>query len=717
MMIFARRRAASMLTLVLATAVAGFTCDYPTEPELQSEDELSASSVSTTHVDGVVRAGGAGLRGVAVTLKAPDAMATAFTDAEGRFRVEPLTAGTYSASAKGRWVAGLPAEVNLFSLGQVEVDGPVGIGVDVPTHQWKVKVLLGGVPVPGARIHCVMEVRAQIADDRVAEGRQMMAGYTGQDGVFTSPVLPNNVQAGCSVFPLNTRWMLGYIAPAVTGDWVKTVHVPGFKYSGALSARGTPVGGQTLQLFGPLKRELETTAEGAYSFTLTPGDYRVALSGGTKDGLVPAEFELTGRALDGIAERQLVSTTTETLDLPVPMLTLAVTGVGGAPVVGASVDQVIEGASFPLGGWRITKGWYRVRATSGEDGVLRIPFFPGSGAVELDVRAPEGSAYLDGSIAFEGIADDTEATLSLTSSNTAPTAVAGGPYAVAEGGTVVLDGSASFDAEGDALTYEWLLPDGSVVDGATAEASFADGPSDHVAVLTVTDAGGLSSSAEAAITVANVAPTVEAEGATVTSGESFELATSFADPGADTWRWLVEWGDGRTSEGDADEVGALTVPSPVFLASGDYTVRVTVTDDDGDEGSAEVTLTVLRLPVPLDVLPGSAENPLALNLVGNGLLPVAVLTVGSFDATALDVSSILLRGDGQLGVPVSKRPNGTYMASSEDVNGDGRADLLLHFERKRLVREHLTLETTRLVLHGTTVVGVEVEGVDAVRPQ
>ena len=40
--------------------------------------------------------------------------------------------------------------------------------------------------------------------------------------------------------------------------------------------------------------------------------------------------------------------------------------------------------------------------------------------------------------------------------NTAPTADAGGPYAVAEGGSVVLSASGS-DANGDSLTYAWDL--------------------------------------------------------------------------------------------------------------------------------------------------------------------------------------------------------------------------------------------------------------------
>ncbi|MCB0017103.1 MAG: hypothetical protein KDE09_04885 [Anaerolineales bacterium] len=52
--------------------------------------------------------------------------------------------------------------------------------------------------------------------------------------------------------------------------------------------------------------------------------------------------------------------------------------------------------------------------------------------------------------------------------NTAPTAVPGGPYLAAVNETILLDGSASTDPEGDTLTESWTALDGSVNGSAYA---------------------------------------------------------------------------------------------------------------------------------------------------------------------------------------------------------------------------------------------------------
>jgi hypothetical protein len=54
--------------------------------------------------------------------------------------------------------------------------------------------------------------------------------------------------------------------------------------------------------------------------------------------------------------------------------------------------------------------------------------------------------------------DDFETILiAVDQGNSAPTADAGGPYTVLDGGSVVLSGSASDPDPGDILTYEWDL--------------------------------------------------------------------------------------------------------------------------------------------------------------------------------------------------------------------------------------------------------------------
>jgi hypothetical protein len=49
-------------------------------------------------------------------------------------------------------------------------------------------------------------------------------------------------------------------------------------------------------------------------------------------------------------------------------------------------------------------------------------------------------------------------------------------------------------------------------------------------------------------------------------------------------------------------------------------------------------------------------------------------------------------------IPVAQRGNGTAFASLEDVNGDGRLDLLAHFDRESLaLTGALASPSTRLV--------------------
>ncbi len=57
--------------------------------------------------------------------------------------------------------------------------------------------------------------------------------------------------------------------------------------------------------------------------------------------------------------------------------------------------------------------------------------------------------------------------LSLYLLNHAPVADGGGPYEAVKGQPITLDGSASYDADGDLLTYRWDFGDGSTGSGAT----------------------------------------------------------------------------------------------------------------------------------------------------------------------------------------------------------------------------------------------------------
>jgi Tol biopolymer transport system component len=109
----------------------------------------------------------------------------------------------------------------------------------------------------------------------------------------------------------------------------------------------------------------------------------------------------------------------------------------------------------------------------------------------------------------------------------------------------------------------------------------------------------------------------------------------------------------------------------------------------------------------VDVKPGSTRNP--INLRSHGLIPVAILTTDTFDATTVDPSTVCF---GDADDPEQRDCTEAHsMGHIEDVNGDGRPDLLLHYETSET---GIDPGDTQACLTGETFDGVEVEGCDAI---
>jgi hypothetical protein len=177
------------------------------------------------------------------------------------------------------------------------------------------------------------------------------------------------------------------------------------------------------------------------------------------------------------------------------------------------------------------------------------------------------------------------------------------------------------------------------------------------------------------------------------------------------WSYTVNWGDGRSTTGRTSTQGAIT-PSARYLVAGSYTVTLRVVDVDIGASEATTTVTVRRIPITIDIKPGSSDNPVKLIDDSDARIPVAVLSTASFDATMIDPATVSLAS-----VNVSLKKNGSLFASMEDVNGDGLRDLVLHFARSDLVTNgDLTARTTALTLIGSLFDGRQVGGSDTVRP-
>jgi PKD repeat protein len=169
--------------------------------------------------------------------------------------------------------------------------------------------------------------------------------------------------------------------------------------------------------------------------------------------------------------------------------------------------------------------------------------------------------------------------------NAAPTAHAGGPYSGIEGNSITLDASASADPDGIIASYSWNFGDGKTGSGVKPSHVYTENGVYSV-TLTVTDNNGAQSSASTTVSVDNVPPSVNAgldKNGIV--GESLIFSGFYTDPGSvDTHTLQWSFGDGSTS--------SSITSTHAYTSAGQYTVSLTVTDDDGASGTDTLLVTI-----------------------------------------------------------------------------------------------------------------------------
>lgn len=171
-----------------------------------------------------------------------------------------------------------------------------------------------------------------------------------------------------------------------------------------------------------------------------------------------------------------------------------------------------------------------------------------------------------------------------------PTVDAGGPYTVAAGDTVPLEGTGS-DPDGGEVTLAWDLDDDGEFDDATGFAPGFDTtlfglPGENPIAVAVTDDEGQTAVDTATVTVKTV-PTVGTTGPYHTVvGTPVELTATGedADGGEVTYEWDLDADGTFETGGNLVEFVAGTV--------GTFDVTVRVTDDESMSATASTTVTV-----------------------------------------------------------------------------------------------------------------------------
>lgn len=230
--------------------------------------------------------------------------------------------------------------------------------------------------------------------------------------------------------------------------------------------------------------------------------------------------------------------------------------------------------------------------------------------------------------------------------------------------------------------------------GVTATASPSSGSAFPVGTTTVTgtatDSSGNTANASFSITVQDrEPPTITCPANVVVEAPAGQtsVVASYAAPTAN----------------DNVGVASLTTspPSGSAFPAGTTTVTATATDVAGNSATCSFTVKV-NLTLAIDIKPGSFPN--SINPGSRGSIPVAILALGAFDPLTLDRASLRFGPTGGEATP--------SRCAAEDVNGDGRLDLVCHFSTQASAFQ---AGDTVGRLRGQTVAGVNASGSDSVQ--
>ncbi|MCB9760448.1 MAG: discoidin domain-containing protein [Alphaproteobacteria bacterium] len=285
-----------------------------------------------------------------------------------------------------------------------------------------------------------------------------------------------------------------------------------------------------------------------------------------------------------------------------------------APVSDAGPDQTVTlgdtvaldgSGSFDTDGDPITYRWafQSVPADSALTNSDLIDRYTPAGGFVPDV----GGEYEMKLVVDDGLANDRDYVIItvLDPANNAPVADAGPDQSVTLGADVSLDGSGSFDPDGDAITYRWAvsslptgsaLANGDIIDRYTDAASFTPDVAGEYEMKLVVDDGQDLGRDWVVITVSDAAntPPVADAGADFTVGLNASATLDGSgsyDPDGDAisydWSFVSVPALSNLTDADLADVGTAH-PSFTPDVAGDFELRLTVDDGQATDSDSVV---------------------------------------------------------------------------------------------------------------------------------